>query len=578
MRGGRSDPGDSICRMLHLSCVRRCAHGALLLLASFGVAGCAVFAPAPPLPADADAAIRPEAIEAHMRFLADDLLEGREAGTRGYDLAAAYVASQFRLLGLRPAGDEGSYFQTMDLQAHRLVPGSARLVVHPATGGSAPRALRVGDDYLMRSSPGRERSDVRAEAVFVGYGIHAPAFGHDDYDGLDVTGRIAVMLAGAPTSFPSEEGAHYGATKPTHAAERGAVAILMLYTDQFERAFPWPVAQKTIAGRTGLAWVGRDGTPFDQAPTLHAGALVSPDAAAQLFEGAPRTYQQVRAEAATGAPKGFPLAVSLALAQRSIHERRASTNVVGLLEGSDPALRHEHVVMLGHLDHVGIGAPVDGDAIYNGAMDNAAGIAALLETARALASDPAGPRRSVLFLAVTAEEQGLVGADYFAKHPTVPKDSLVAAVNLDMPILLYDFTDVIAFGAQHSTLERVLASTLEEMDLALTPDPMPEQALFTRSDHYAFVLQGVPSVFLTPGIHSVTGEGQGARVTGDFLATHYHRPTDDMRLPIDFEAGARFARVNYRLLKAIANAETRPAWKAGNFFGETFGTILTARR
>ena len=518
--------------------------------------------------------IRPTAIEAHVRYLASDLLEGREAGTRGYDLAASYVASQFQQMGLRPAGASGSYMQPVPLQATWLVKDGARLNVRSSNGRSSD--LVLGRDYIVWSSPLRESSGVNVPAVFAGYGIHAPEFKHDDYAGLDVSGKVVVALFGYPASFPSEEGAHYGSVveKEKVAVTRGAVGVVTVYTERGESVFPW---ERTgfLLDFMGMTWVGPDGTPFVDPPGLRAGGLMSPKAGAVLFEGAPRSYEQVRAEAANGAPEGFPLPISIEIAQRSRHERRSSANVAAVLEGSDPKLRNEYVVLVAHLDHEGIGAPVNGDRIYNGALDNAAGVASLLEAARALVSERTAPRRSVLFLAVTAEEKGLIGSDYFARHPTVPKNAMVAAVCLDMPVLLYDFTDVIAFGAQHSTLKGVLESVLRDANLTLTPDPMPAQAIFTRSDHYKFVQQGIPSILLATGWNSTKGQGDGGKVFMNFLANTYHRPSDDLNQPIDFAAGARFADVNYRLLKAIANGDARPAWNPGDFFGGIFGAMAT---
>jgi Zn-dependent M28 family amino/carboxypeptidase len=319
-----------------------------------------------------------------------------------------------------------------------------------------------------------------------------------------------------------------------------------------------------------MSWIAPDGQPFVKTPSMQAVGLVSPAATDRLFAGAPRSYQDVRSESAKGTPRGFPLRVSIEVAQASQHDRRSSANVAGVLEGSDAALRQEYVVLVAHLDHDGIGPPVKEDRIYNGAMDNAAGVAALLEAARALSAEERAPRRSVLFLAVTAEEKGLLGSEYFAHHPTVPRDAMVAAINLDMPVLLYDFTDVIAFGAQHSSLKGVLETTLREAGLTLTADPMPEQAIFVRSDHYRFVEQGVPSILLATGWNSTKGAGEGGKVFLNFFATTYHRPSDDMSQPVDFTAGARFADVNYRILKAIANADERPSWNPGNFFGARF--------
>ncbi len=507
-----------------------------------------------------------------MRFLASDLLEGREAGTRGYDLAAEYVASQFQLLGLEPAGDDRSYLQQVPLLAHGLVADEARLVVHASTGArSTP--LAFGTDFIVLPSPTKARSAVRARAVFVGYGIDAPAFDHHDYDGLDVSGAVVVALGGHPSALPSEEGAHYGSSreKARVAARHGAVGVVVVYTAPFERVAPWARVTANLDAMS-MTWIGPDDVPFVAAPSIDAGAMISPARGGVLFDGAPRSYEDVRAEAEAGAPKGFPLAVSIEIAQTSRHERKASANVAAVLRGSDPALRDEYVAILAHLDHVGIGASVEGDRIYNGAIDNAAGIAGLLEAARALAGQPTPPRRSILFLAVTAEEKGLVGSEFYARHPTVPRDAIVAAVNLDMPVLLYDFTDVIAFGAQHSSLQPILEATLAQEGLALTPDPMPEQAIFTRSDHYRFVEQGVPSIMLATGMNTPAGDGEGGRAFMDFITRHYHQPSDDLHLPIDFEAGARFARVNARILRAIADAAARPLWNEDDFFGTLFGT------
>ncbi len=536
-----------------------------ILASAVLAAACASDAPAVPERRSSDI-IRPSAIEAHIRYLASDLMEGREAGTRGYDLAAAYVASQFRLLGLKPAAGD-SFFQEVPLQAHWLVRDGTSMSVR--SGGGSSRRLRLGDDFVVNPSPLHATSRVSAPAAFAGYGIQAPRFTHDDYAGLDVTGKVVVVLAGYPTAFPSEEGAHYGSSqeKARTAAARGAVGMVVVYTERFEAVSPWDRRVSTIDAMS-MAWIAPSGTPFTAAPELQITAAMSPAGGAVLFEGAPRSYQDVRTEAATGAPKGFELPVSVEIAQASRHERRTSANVAAVLDGSDPTLRDEYVALIGHLDHEGIGTPVNGDSIYNGALDNAAGIASMLEAARALASEPVKPRRSILFLAVTAEEKGLLGSEYYARHPTVPLERIVGLVNLDMPVLLYDFTDVIAFGAQHSSLQEITQTALGEAGLTLTPDPMPDQSIFVRSDHYRFVQQGVPSIFLSTGWNSTRGAGEGGKATQGFLGTHYHQPSDDTNLPIDYAAGAKFAGVNYLILKAIADDEQRPSWNEGDFFGE----------
>jgi hypothetical protein len=533
-----------------------------------GLVACGGNVSAPERAPAAGPAIAPEAVEAHLRFLASDLLEGREAGTRGFDLAAEYVAAKFRELKLEPAGDPQSYFQKVDLQGEWLVKDGARMVLH-AAGRAEP--LRLGEDFYIASSPLEAASRASAPAVFVGYGIEAPIFGIDDYEGLDVQGKVVVALAGYPSSLPSEEGAHYGS--PTEkfktAVAKGAVAVVLIYTERFESVFPWEFAVTSL-DMMQMTWIQKeDGLPHFEPRELRLFALMNPERGEPLFVGAPRSYADVRAEAADGVPKGFPLAVEIELAQQARYEPRTSSNVVAALRGTDPVLRDEYVVLTAHLDHDGLGAEVNGDRLYNGAMDNAAGVATLLEAAQALAANP--PRRSVLFLVVTAEEKGLLGSNYFATYPTVPMDDIVATVNLDMPVLLYDFTDVVAFGAQHSSLQQVLEKALARAKLTLTPDPIPEQALFTRSDHYNFVRRGVPSIFLMTGWNTPAGAGEGGKVFMDFLMSHYHQPSDDLNRPIDYQAGARFAYVNYLIASEIANEDARPRWNDGDFFGDLFG-------
>jgi Zn-dependent M28 family amino/carboxypeptidase len=242
-----------------------------------------------------------------------------------------------------------------------------------------------------------------------------------------------------------------------------------------------------------------------------------------------------------------------------------SANVAAMIEGSDPALKAEVVVLSAHLDHIGISSPVNGDTINNGALDNAAGIATTLEVARAFKESGKTPRRSVMFLAVTGEEKGLLGAEYFTRNPTVPAASIAANVNLDMPILTYAFTDVIAFGADRSTLGAAVARAAAKSGVGVSPDPLPEEGFFTRSDHFRFVEAGVPSIFLMTGF-----QGPGEAQFKGFLASCYHKPCDDLALPIDYVAGARFATLNYDIAREIADGDARPVWKKGDFFGGKF--------
>ena len=271
--------------------------------------------------------------------------------------------------------------------------------------------------------------------------------------------------------------------------------------------------------------------------------------------------------ASSGALRGFPLAARLAIDAESEWRDFASPEVIGMLPGSDRRLAGDYVVLMGHLDHLGVKAKASPgeDGIYNGALDNAAGIATMLEAARHFVDAGKRPRRSILFMANTGEERGLLGASYYRAHPTVPMEQIVAAVDLDMPLLLYDFTDVVAFGADHSTVARTVAQAARSMGIAVAPDPMPEQTIFVRSDHYQFVRGGVPAILL------FTGYANGGKAKwDDFFARIYHKPNDDLSLPINWNAGARYARLNYEISRILADADQRPLWYRGDYFGERF--------
>lgn len=515
---------------------------------------------------DAASAIRSAAIRGHMAFLAHDLLEGREAGTRGYDLAARYVASQFEQLNLEPAGSDG-FFQQVPLRQATLVPGSVSLVV---SGGRDRRTFTDADHVVAYPSDRETDQRISGELVFAGHGIVSPEHGRDDYAGLDVKGRFVVILGGPPPGLPDEVAAHIGsvAEQVRHAAERGAIGALVIYTPTLEARFPFrrlaPVTHEPTADWSDNT-VAQTG-----APDLRMVAFVDSTAAEALFEGASQTYASVLAEVPSKPPAGFPLVTTAAVSRRSTHLRSSSPNVAALLPGSDPTLAREIIVLSGHLDHVGIGVPKNGDSIYNGALDNASGIAGMLEIARVLAAAPVRPRRSILFLAVTAEEKGLIGSDYFARNPSVELDRVVGVVNYDGAAAFRDFTEVIGYGATSSTLGVALQRAAASMGVTLAPDPIPEQSIFTRSDHYSFVKQGTPAVFVLPGNKYVEGGASGDSSGVRFADEHLHQPSDDLSLPYDFAVVARFTDLFLRLVVEAANMSERPLWYEGDFFGKQF--------
>lgn len=524
---------------------------------------------APPDLAKALTTVHAPAVRAHVEMLADDLLEGRLPGTRGYDLAARYVATELALIGVKPAGDNGTFFQQVPLVESKLV--SASLSARGV--GSDALTLVERTDFVMGGDVNRTEANVEAPVVFAGYGISAPDLQHDDYAGLDVRGKIVIVLSNAPARFPTEPRAHFAnrRLKAQVAASHGAVGLLFVRTPDDEKRTPW--TRIASADATAAAWLD-NGVAAEVPKALEGAALLSAPGARKLFGQAGAngvaSLDRALAEAATGAPKGFPLEVTVRISSKSEHRTITSPNVVGVIEGSDPKLRDTFVVYSAHLDHVGVGAEVKGDRIYNGAYDNAMGSAILIEAARALASLQPRPKRSVLVVFVTAEEKGLVGSDYFAAKPTVPADRIVANVNVDMPLLLFPLAEVVAFGAENSTLEGVARRAASLAGLTLIADPMPEENLFVRSDQYSFVRRGVPAVFLVPGFTSSDKSIDGTKLFHEFLSTHYHQPSDDLSRPVDPASVERFTKANVALGYLIANDAVAPSWKPGNFFGKTF--------
>ncbi|HEX9893736.1 MAG TPA: M28 family peptidase, partial [Gemmatimonadales bacterium] len=431
--------------------------------------------------------IDPDWITPHVRFLASDLLEGRETATRGARLAAEYVAAELESLGLEPLGTQGTFLQRIPLR-HSLVDGVPSLRV---VGGAEPRELVYGTDFLLQPDIRQAEVTIQAPLVFVGFGLTLPAHGHDDYAGVDAKGKLAVLLPGGPQGIPSDERGHATLlrAKEANALAHGAVGIVTL----------WPLPAETLRDRfmrqlSGFSWLSEDGTPqtlyFEQGATVRLSAT----GAATLFTAAGASFPEVLAQLQLGKSRSFDLPVELKLSARFTQVDTAGANVVGLLRGSDPALRDEYVVYTAHLDHVGMGRPVNGDSVHHGALDNAGGTATLLAMARAFASLPAPPRRSVLFVAVTAEEKGILGSHYFVNNPPAPAGQIVANVNMDNYLMLHPVRDLAAYGASYSTLDGVVRRALGQLGVAVSADAAPEQTIFTRSDHYPFMLKGIPAV------------------------------------------------------------------------------------
>jgi hypothetical protein len=519
---------------------------------------------------DALTIIRPEAIRADMRFLADDLLEGRGTGTRGHEIAAKFMASEFEAMGLEPAGENGTYFQSVPLRSMRPDEGHTTLSI---VRGGKEQTLIFRQDFIAEADPGRAETSVEAPVVYVGFGVTAPEQRYDDYGGVETKGKVVAFVFGAPPQFESTVRAHYSADelKAANAVAHGAVGTILLDSPFLEQVYPFK-DQVSGLGFPDMRWLDAQGHPNDYFPELRGTAILNMEATAKLFQGSGKSPEGIYAAAEEGKPLSLALPVTAKMKVVSKLENVHSPNVVARLQGSDPKLRDEYVVYSAHLDHLGIGEPVNGDSIYNGALDNASGSASMLEIARAYSQMKPRPRRSILFVSVTGEEAGLLGSDYFAHFPTVAKEHLVANINLDgNNALLWPIENVVVRGSEHSTLGAAVQAAADRLKLEVSPDPVPQLVLFIRSDQYSFVKQGIPSVLPGAGIKSSDPKIQPREIIMTWTRTNYHKPQDDMSHPFNFESGAKFARYIFLLGYIVAQQNEKPAWNPSDFFGEHYG-------
>jgi len=412
--------------------------------------------------------------------------------------------------------------------------------------------------------------ELTAPVVFAGFGVTAPELKYDDYADLDVKGKVVALIRGGPESFPASRRAHYSSTrvKDQNAVEHGAIGIITIRTPEDEQNAPWSrsVRQSKLSA---YRWEDENGKPNEVHEQLRGSATVNRAGADILFAGAPQTLDEVFKSTKNNTLKGFPLPIQVNMKKTSTLGEAKSSNVIGMLEGSDPKLKDEYIIYTAHLDHLGISDPVDGDTINNGAYDNAVGIASLIELARAFQSLSEKPRRSILFAALTAEEKGLQGSDYLAHFPP-PNTEIVANLNTDMFLMLFPFTDVIIFGEDNSTLGTSAKNASEDAGLIVSPDPAPDEVRFVRSDQYSFVKRGVPSVCITSGFKTTDPKIDGEKTTRSWLRTTYHMPQDESSQKMEWGSGIKLIRANFLTGLRVANADQRPTWNSGDFFGTLF--------
>ncbi|PYX16530.1 MAG: peptidase M28 [Acidobacteria bacterium] len=507
--------------------------------------------------------VDPERIRAHVRFLSDDLLEGRGTGQRGGDIAAQYIATQFALYGLKPAGDNGTYMQKVPMVGITPQPATTFAFV-PAKGGA--NDLKVLDQYVAYDQTQQSQSDVNAEIVYVGYGIEAPEYNWDDYKGADVKGKVLLMLVNEPSSddakfFKGKALTYYGrwTYKYEQAARKGAVgAILIHRTDM--ASYPWEVVRNSNSGEK--SFLKLDGTP-----KLKVASWIQLDVAKELAANSGMDLDKMMADAQS---RDFrPIALSAKLKAHMVSKVRPfeSNNVIAMLPGADRKLKDEAVMYTAHYDHLGIRPDMSGDNIYNGANDNATGCGILLELANVFSLAAQKPRRSILFTAVTAEEQGLLGSEYLGKHPPIPADKIALDLNYDDVPPLGSPEEVEVSGSERTTFYPIVQALAKEFRLNIRPDARPEAGHYYRSDHFSLARVGIPAFSVNEGMkykgHDVAW---GMQQADEFTAKHYHQPSDEYHPEMDFTGDAAMARFGFALGWQAANMPNLVGWEKGDEF------------
>ena len=505
--------------------------------------------------------ISPQEIDAHLRFLSSDLLEGRAPATRGGRIAEQYIATQLQAFGVKPGVGDSSYFQRVPID---VVKADASTIKVTASG-KATANLRFTDDVVVWPGSATDASSAHGELVFVGYGATAPEYKWDDYKDTDVRGKILLVLVNDPPATPAEPNlfggkamTYYGrwTYKYEEAERRGAAGMLIVHTT--ERAgYPWHVVVNSNSTEHRLLL--RDASL--PAP-IGVRGWITDSAATALLAQAGLNMSQLRKQAESRDFRPVSTGIIIDESMKNSLQHMAANNVIGLVRGIDPKVRDEYVAYSAHWDHFGIGPVVNGDSIYNGAVDNASGVASILAIAHA-AAEGIKPRRSQLFAFVTAEESGLLGSAYFSEHPTVPASKIVAALNMDIVPVNGRVRDLNVMGDNKSSLGPALAELVKSEGIRLSPDVHPEQGHFYRSDHFSFAKAGIPSVSIGGG-DDIVGHpaGWGLQQAEDYTAHRYHQPSDEYRPDMDLSGAAQLADIVYRFGLSLGNARTVPTWNA----------------
>ncbi len=507
-----------------------------------------------------------ERMRAHVRFLASDLLEGRGVGTRGGELAAEYIATQFALAGAKPAGDEGTYFQNFTLVGTEPLATTQLSAAAPGASGKVS-AFRWLDEFVGVTFQQKPDVSFEAAAIFVGHGITAPEYQWDDYKGVDVRGKVVVLFTGEPPSndpkfFGGPALTYYGrwTYKYEEATRHGAIGAIIIHTTP-TASYGWNVVRSSWS-KEDLAVRVPPGEP-----ALAFAGWVTEEAGGRFAAALGKSTGELLKMADARGFKAMPIPLRIRLHTTSKVREISTRNVIAKVEGSDPKLKDEAVIFSAHWDHLGIGNPQDGDRIYNGAVDNATGCGMLLEMARAWADLPEKPRRSALFISVSAEEAGLLGSEYYSQHPVIPAGKTALAINYDAFLPLGRYNDFGAYGAERTTAYPLVQEAAKRLGLTISSDPRPFAGTYYRSDHFMFARVGIPAFSIDRG-DDLAGRppGTGAKLFEEFNTQHYHQPSDKYHDDWDFSGLEIYARLGFLIGMDAANISTLPTWKAGDEF------------
>jgi hypothetical protein len=507
-------------------------------------------------------------IKEHVTYLSDDKLAGRKPGTPGFQMAVEYVIEHFKKYGLEPAGENNSYLQKVILRESRIIEDKSEISIKYHSGNS--KKLELGEDLIIFPHPEKKSISLNSKLVFVGAGFDSPNLNLNDYKGIDVNGKIVVIMRKSPDNVAENIKRHmtYYATYQDFAAKNGAIGILICNYVQSQAQFR--IAAQSILDEGLEASINeageRQGSSYMVGGKIQFMGRISVPALKELMDIETNNFSKIWQDLEKGKFVSMPMKSTISGVFENSFSDIISYNVIGKIEGSHRKLKYEYIIHSGHLDHIGISKPVNGDSINNGAHDNASGIACSLEIARMYSSLNEKPKRSILFVFVTAEEMGLLGSAYFMNNTTVPKNKIVADVNTDMPTIIAPFESAAPLGAEHSSMLKTVEQATSLLNMRVEPDPDPAEGRFVRSDQYNFMKAGVPAIHIKYGYKYSNPSLKLAEKVKVFRENHYHKPTDELNDSFVWSAGRKFSQLNFLVSYIIAQTKRRPTFLKGDFF------------